>query len=419
MKRVLILILILSIFVCGCAQQEPEVTDEEQIVVGISQVGAESDWRIANSESMKSVFTEENGYRLLFEDARQIQENQIMAVRKFIQQQVDYIVLMPLSESGWESVEENGYRLLFEDARQIQENQIMAVRKFIQQQVDYIVLMPLSESGWESVLQEARNAGIPVILVDRMVDVQDETLYTAHVGSDFYEQGRKATGWMEKKYAAQADTVEIIHIRGTLGSTVQIGRTSALEDAVAAYDNWEVLTCLDGDFTQAKTYEVMCQYLDTLPKGQDIDIVYCENDNEAFGAIEALEQRGYVCGKDVDVICFDATRNALRFCMEGKIALAVESNPLLGAIEALEQRGYVCGKDVDVICFDATRNALRFCMEGKIALAVESNPLLGPLVAEIIQTLENGDIPAKQHYVEEQQFTKDGLTEEIISEREY
>lgn len=325
MKRVLILILILSIFVCGCAQQEPEVTDQELIVVGISQVGAESDWRIANSESMKSVFTEENGYRLLFEDARQIQENQIMAVRKFIQQQVDYIVLMPLSESGWESV-----------------------------------------------LQEARNAGIPVILVDRMVDVQDETLYTAHVGSDFYEQGRKATGWMEQKYAAQADTVEIIHIRGTLGSTVQIGRTSALEDAVAAYDNWEVLTCLDGDFTQAKTYEVMCQYLDTLPKGQDIDIVYCENDNEAFGAIEALEQRGYVCGKDVDVICFDATRNALRFCMEGKIALAVESNPLLG-----------------------------------------------PLVAEIIQTLENGDIPAKQHYVEEQQFTKDGLTEEIISEREY
>ena len=85
----------------------------------------------------------------------------------------------------------------------------------------------------------------------------------------------------------------------------------------------------------------------------------------------------------------------------------------------MEQRGYVCGKDVDVICFDATRNALRFCMEGKIALAVESNPLLGPLVAEIIQTLENGDIPAKQHYVEEQQFTKDGLTEEIISEREY
>lgn len=232
--------------------------------------------------------------------------------------------------------------------------------------------MPLSETGWDSVLQEARDAGIPVILVDRMVSVEDETLYTAHVGSDFYEQGQKAVIWMKKKYANTVDTVEIIHIHGTLNSTAQIGRTGALEDAVAEHENWKVLSCLDGDFTQAKTYEVMCQYLDTLPKDQDIDVVYCENDNEAFGAIEALEQRGYVCGKDVDVICFDATRNALELCMDGKIALAVECNPLLG-----------------------------------------------PLVEEIIQTLENGDIPEKRHYVEEQQFTKNMLTEELIANREY
>ena len=326
MKRVLAALMAFSLILAGCGQQEPETAGEEELtVVGISQVGAESDWRVANSESMKAVFTEEKGYRLLFEDARQIQENQIMAVRKFIQQQVDYIVLMPLSETGWDSV-----------------------------------------------LQEARDAGIPVILVDRMVDVEDESLYTAHVGSDFYAQGQKAVGWMDYRYARRDDPIEIIHIQGTLGSTAQLGRTGALDEAVEERENWTILTRLDGDFTQAKAYEVMCQYLDSLPPEQDIDVVYCENDNEAFGAIQALEERGYTCGREVDVICFDATRNALELCMEGKIALAVECNPLLG-----------------------------------------------PLVEEIIQTLESGEIPAKRHYIEETQFTAETLTPELIAGREY
>lgn len=324
MKRVIACMLLL-LLLCGCGAQGEETVEDDLIVVGISQVGAESDWRVANSESMKAVFTETNGYRLLFDDARQIQENQIMAIRKFIQQQVDYIVLMPLSETGWDSV-----------------------------------------------LQEAKDAGIPVILVDRMVAVDDPTLYTAHVGSDFHLQGQKAIMWMEEKYGEVGDTVEIVHIQGTPGSTAQIGRTDALEDAVERYDNWEITACLDGDFTQAKTYEVMCQYLDEMPRGQDIDIVYCENDNEAFGAIEALEQRGYVCGRDVDVICFDATRNGLKLCMEGKIALAVECNPLLG-----------------------------------------------PLVSDIIQTLERGESPARHQYIDEKQFTAADLTHEVIGARQY
>ena len=324
-KRFLSLILAL-IMLTGCSGTEPEQPEEENlIVVGISQVGAESDWRVANSESMKAVFTESRGYRLLFEDARQIQENQIMAVRKFIQQRVDYIVLMPLSETGWDSV-----------------------------------------------LQEARDAEIPVILVDRMVDVEDDTLYTAHVGSDFYAQGKKAVSWMEREYCVSSEEVDIVHIQGTLGSTAQLGRTTALEKGIESHENWKLLARLDGDFTQAKTYEVMCRYLDELPDGQDIDVVYCENDNEAFGAIEALEERGYACGKDVNVICFDATRNALKLCMEGKISLAVECNPLLG-----------------------------------------------PLVEEIIQTLEAGHTPQKHHYIEEQQFTARNLTEAVIAGREY
>lgn len=323
MRRRILLLTILALLLSGCGTSHTEEKAEEPLVIGICQVGAESDWRVANSESMKAVFTEENGYRLLFEDARQIQENQIIAVRKFIQQQVDYIVLMPLSESGWDSV-----------------------------------------------LQEARDAGIPVILVDRMVDVEDEALYTAHVGSDFYEEGQKAVQWIQEQYGE--GPVNIIHIQGTMGSTPQLGRTQALEDGLQDHPDWQLLTRLDGDFTQAKACEVLGEYLDTMSVEESVDVVYCENDNEAFGAIEALEARGYRCGEDVAVICFDATRNALELCRDGKIALAVECNPLLG-----------------------------------------------PMVEEIIQKLEAGETPQKQYSVQEQTFTRSDLTQGLIDSRAY
>lgn len=321
-------LLALSLAFCSaCAAPADPVGDVEELtVIGMCQVGAESDWRAANSESMKAVFTEENGYRLLFEDARQKQENQITAIRKFIQQQVDYIVLMPISESGWDSV-----------------------------------------------LQEAKEAGIPVILVDRMVDVEDETLYAAHVGSDFLEEGRRAAAWMEDAFRGSEDPVRIIHIQGTLGSTAQLGRTLALEEALERHENWELLARLDGDFTQAKTYEVMTEYLSSLPEKGEIDVVYCENDNIAFGAIQALEEQGYTCGRN----------------------------------------------GVNLVTFDATRGALAQCLNGDIALAVECNPLLGPLVEEVIKAMEAGGVPEKHRYVEERIFTADNLTEALIAGREY
>lgn len=312
---------------CGAKGNPPgDSPEEDLLVVGMSQVGAESDWRVANSESMKAVFTEENGYRLLFDDARQKQENQITAIRKFIQQQVDYIVLMPIRETGWDSV-----------------------------------------------LQEAREAGIPVILVDRMVDVEDESLYAAHIGSDFRKQGASAAAWLEEAYPDETDPVRIIHIQGTLGSTAQLGRTAGLEEAAAGHENWEILTRLDGDFTQAKSYEVMTEYLSRLPGREDISVVYCENDNEAFGAIQALEERGYTCGRD----------------------------------------------GVDIITFDATRNALAECLKGRISLAAECNPLLGPLVEETIRAMEAGRTPEKHQYVEERMFTAGDLTEALIESRKY
>ena len=326
-RRILFALLTLGLLLSAACTADPagEPAGEDLIVIGMCQVGAESDWRVANSESMKAVFTEENGYRLLFEDARQKQENQITAIRKFIQQQVDYIVLMPISEDGWDSV-----------------------------------------------LQEAREAEIPVILVDRMADVEDGDLYAAHVGSDFLAEGAQAAAWIEEAFPGE-DPVRIIHIQGTQGPTAQLGRTAALEAAVAAHPHWELLAQLDGDFTQAKTYEVMTDYLTALPDGGDIDVVYCENDNIAFGALQALEEQGYPCGR----------------------------------------------KGVNIITFDATRGALAECLNGKIALAVECNPLLGPLVEEVIQTMEAGRTPEKHHYVEEQLFTREDLTAALVDSREY
>lgn len=321
---ILMLLLYTFFVLAGCSKPEDPKKDD-LIVIGMSQVGAESDWRQADTASMKSVFTEANGYRLLFEDARQDQENQFVAIRRFIQQKVDYIVVMPISEEGWDAV-----------------------------------------------LKEAKNAGIPVIVVDRMVNVKDENLVTAHVGADFYAEGKKATDWMRNEYGT-GNEVNIVHIQGTKGSTAQIGRTAALDDALKANPSWKLQARLDGDFTEAKTYEVMREYLSNRETLPNIDVVYCENDNSAYGAIKALESFGYTCGKN----------------------------------------------GVSVISFDATYNALVYCQKGKIALTVECNPLLGPLVESVIRTMEEGKVPEKNRYVEETAFTPKDITEELLASRKY
>lgn len=279
------------------------------ITIGFSQVGAESDWRTANTESMKSTFTEANGYRLIFDDAQQKQENQLKAIRNFIQQEVDYIVLAPVTESGWDAV-----------------------------------------------LKEAKDADIPVIIVDRMVDVSDDSLYTAWVGSNFKLEGQKACAWL-KAYqdAKKIDKINIVDIQGTIGASAQIGRTEALNEAVKA-NGWNLLAQQTGEFTQAKGQEVMESM---LKQYKDINVVYCENDNEAFGAIDAIEAAGKTVGPDGDIL---------------------------------------------VMSFDTTKAGITDTQSGKIILNTECNPLHGPRVEEIIKTLESGGTPEKKAYVEEGVF---------------
>ncbi len=318
-------LLLCALLLAACGKTEDR--EERLIRVGFSQVGSESDWRMANTASMISALCEEEGFELIFDNAKQRQENQFLAIRNFIQQDVDYIVLAPIAESGWEDV-----------------------------------------------LLEAKNAGIPVIIVDRQIAVEDESLYISWVGSDFLAEGETAVKWLEAQLEEQGrdrEPLRILHIQGTDGATAQILRTRALDEAVARHENWEIAARLPGEYTEAKSYELVRDYLKI---DREIDVIYSENDNMSFGAIRALEEAGLPIGKDGGVI---------------------------------------------ILSFDAVRDALRKCLDGKIDLCVECNPLHGPRVAAIIRQLEAGERLPKQTYVDESSFCAADLTEELIQSREY
>ena len=303
------------------------VYGDEYIVVGFSQVGSESDWRIANSQSFRDTFTEENGYYLIFEDGQQEQENQLKAVREFILQEVDYIVLDPIVETGWDAV-----------------------------------------------LQEAKDAGIPVIITDRGVDVEDDSLYTCWVGSDFAGEGRNAGLWLVdylEETGRDQEEINIVILRGTEGSTAQIGRTDGFNEILETQENWTVLDEQDGDFTQTKGLAVMEEVLELY---EDIDVVICQNDNMTFGAIEAIEAAGRTCGPDGDII---------------------------------------------LISFDAVRAALEAVMDGKLHAVFECDPLQGPVVDEVIRALENGEEVEKITYMEETYFDYTMDLTELLETRAY
>ena len=256
------------------------------------------------------------------------------------------------------------------NARQKQENQIKAIRSFISQRVDYIVFSPIEEEGWRTVLTEAREAGIPVILVDRTISKKDESLYTTRVGTDTYWEGEQAGIWLENdlmKAGEQDDIINIVVLEGTIGATSQIGRSVGFENILAQHDNWNILASESGDFTTAKGKEVMQKYLWLY---DDIDVLVSQNDDMTFGAIEALKESGRYIGPD---------------------------------------------DDIRIISFDAGKAALERVKSGEIDVDIECNPEQGELLAEVIHKLQNGERVEKEYMVEDKVFTIDNVDEYLVN----
>ena len=301
-------------------------SSDDLIVIGFAQVGHESDWRTASTESCQSVFTEENGYDLQFVDCD--------------------------NDSA---------------------TQLEAVRTFIEQDVDYIIIDPIVSTGWETVLGECEEAGIPVIVIDRTIEDSDN--YTAWVGSDFTAEGKAAGEWL----AAYAEVMgieelNILVIEGTSGASAQLGRTEGFNEIAEAY-GWNIIDSQDGNFTETEGQEVMESYCKSY-EGQ-FNVVVCQNDNEAFGAMTAMDNAGVTYGVDGDVI---------------------------------------------LISFDACTAGLEYVQQGLIIADFECNPLAAPFVEEIIQALEAGEEVETTVYMTEHwfvydetvsSFTVDGVEQEV------
>ncbi|MGW4404305.1 ABC transporter substrate-binding protein [Nonomuraea sp. NPDC004702] len=249
------------------------------ITMGFAQVGAESGWRTANTKSVQ------------------------------------------------DSAKNAGVTLKFSDAQQKQENQIKAIRSYIQQKVDVIAFSPVVESGWDTVLKEAKDAKIPVILTDRAVDSKDTSLYKTFLGSDFVEEGKKAGQWLVQEYKDAKDPVNIVELQGTTGSAPANDRKAGFAQVIGADPKFKVIASQTGDFTRAKGKEVMEAFLKSNP---DIDVLYAHNDDMGLGAIEAIEGAGKVPGKDIKIITVDAVKDGMQALADGKINYIVECSPLLG-----------------------------------------------------------------------------------------
>jgi simple sugar transport system substrate-binding protein len=217
-----------------------------------------------------------------------------------------------------------GVELRFADAQQKPENQIIAIRSFIAQQVDVIGVSPLVETGWVSVFQEARDAGIPIILVDRRASVPED-LFTAHLGSDFVEEGRNAARVMAKLLNGRGNIVELV---GTIDSAPANDRYSGFREIMKDYPEMRIIASQTGDFTRAKGKEVMEGFLQRY--GDQIDALYSHNDDMAIGAIRAIEDYGLKPGEDIKIVSIDAIRDAFQAMIDGKLNATVECNPLLG-----------------------------------------------------------------------------------------
>jgi simple sugar transport system substrate-binding protein len=300
MNRLLTLTVALAAFAlaaCSGGADQPKTPGvDKPIVLGFSQIGAESEWRTANTTSIQS------------------------------------------------AAKDAGITLRFSDAQQKQENQIKALRSFIAQRVDVIAFSPVVETGWETVLREAKAAKIPVILTDRAVEVPDDSLFVSLIGSDFVEEGRKAGRWLLEHAKNTEGDVNIVELQGTVGSAPANDRKKGFAEIIAADPRLKIIRSQTGDFTRAKGKEVMEAFLKA--EGRKIDVLFAHNDDMAIGAIQAIEEAGMKPGVDITIISIDGVKGAFEAMIAGKLNVTVECSPLLGPQLMAAVKDVVAGKTI-------------------------------------------------------------------------
>lgn len=302
----------------------------DAITVGYAQVGHESDWRTANTQNYQDVFSAANGYDLQLVDC----DNDNAA-------------------------------------------QLEAVRSFIEQELDYIVIAPIETAGWDTLLQEADDAGIPVIIADREIDA-DASMYDAWVGTNTKNEGITAANWLAEYLDGKE--ANILVIEGSVGASATLGRTEGFNEVAEKHSEWKILDSQSGDFTQSGGQEVMESFIKTY-EGQ-FNVVVCQNDNEAYGAMDAMDAAGITYGVDGDVI---------------------------------------------LISYDATHDGLQYTLDGKINCDVECNPIQAGVVSEVIQKMQAGESYDATTLVEDQAFVAPGIesqyattmTQEVLDGRAY
>ena len=274
-KLSVVLFIVMALLVpVAAAQVDPS---GEGLTIGFSQVGSESAWRTAFSEAV-------------------------------------------IAEA-----EARGINLLFSDGQQRQENQIAALRSFIAQGVDAIILAPVVETGWDEVLEEAADSSIPVVIVDRNVTA-DRALWVTRVSSDFVHEGRLAAAWLVQ---ATAGDCAIVELQGTVGSSAALDRQTGFNEVIALFDNMEIVLTQSGDFTRTGGKEVMESFLKTIDPSE-ICAVWAHNDDMLIGAIQAMEEAGVTPGVDILTISVDAIPDIFLAMAEGKANATVELSPNMG-----------------------------------------------------------------------------------------
>lgn len=283
MKRLIrgLFVMLCPFMVCSCGPSRRDKPEASPIVLGYSQLGDESTWRTQNSYSINK------------------------------------------------AAKQAGIKIMFEDAMQDPENQIKAIRSFIAYKTDVIAFSPLVETGWDTVLGEAKAAGIPVIIVDRMINTADDSLYTSALCSDFDLEGRRAGEFLVKKYQNTSHPINIVELVGTVDSTPAIGRYRGLREVISAYPKFHVIFSESGDFMLSKGREIMQQVLKRYD-AKDIDVLYSHNDDMTFGAIEVMREAGIAPGKDIAIISVDATQRIIDYLKEGVVNCVIECNPNSG-----------------------------------------------------------------------------------------